>query len=380
MRSALLGAGLVALASSTFASVEFRDWHESSFREVVDSAARSKKPIVLIVTQPDWCPPCIKIDRHWLKNAADTEVRDITKDAIVLEVRGYERAGAKLLRKEGIAFQGTPTVHVYGAPVVGKPLGQATLLGSIVGAPDDFPARLAKLLASQGDPMAPLRASAEGAADPVARAKALLDLARLLAERGDAEGAHDAYQAVVALSPGAPGAGEPASDLDELQRKAAWEQASVAMLRVRKDYRRALPMIDSWAAKYVVRPDEAASHAYARAWALLHLGRRDEALDQLTKGLPKDADGTDTFLYFCFRSDDRDLWTLGEQRAKEALALYPDSQAMLWQDLGRIQRRLGALEEAEASFKKAVELSPAGDDRETYEGQLETVRAERGAR
>lgn len=377
MRSVLLGAGLVALASSTFASVEFCDWRESSFREVVDSAARSRKPVVLIVTQPDWCPPCIKIDRRWLKNAADTEVAEITKDVVVLEVRGYERDGAKLLRKEGILFQGTPTVHVFAAPLAGKPLGKAPLLGSIVGAPEDFPARLAALLSSQVDPILALRQVAEAAADPLARAKALLDLARLLAERGDAAGAHDAYQSVETGPAGPSATEEQATELAELQRKAVWEQASVAMLRVRKDYRRALQMIDSWAARHGVRPDEAASFAYARAWALVHLGRRGEALDELTKGLPRDADGTDTFLYFCFRSDDRELWKLGEASAREALELYPDAQAMLWQDLGRIQRRLGALDEAEASFEKAVESSPPGEDRDVYEGQLETVRAER---
>src|SRR5436189_53067 len=127
---------LLCAPTATFAAVELRDWHESSFQAVVDEAARAQKPVVLVITQPDWCPPCIKLDRKWLKNASDVEVRDIVKDAVVLEVHGYDPNGAELLRRESIQFQGTPTVHVFAAPIEKRPLGQAPLLGSIVGAPD----------------------------------------------------------------------------------------------------------------------------------------------------------------------------------------------------------------------------------------------------
>src|SRR5436190_2152630 len=145
MRRAFLFVALAATAAS--ASVPLHEWKDTSFRASIDEAAKAKQPVVLIVTQPDWCPPCIKIDKRWLKNPADTELRDIVKAAMVLEVRGYEEAGAKLLKKEGVAFQGTPTTFVYAPPAPKTTLGQAKLLGSIIGAPDDYPAQLRSILA-----------------------------------------------------------------------------------------------------------------------------------------------------------------------------------------------------------------------------------------
>ena len=369
------------LASTVLAAVPFTDWRASSFDSVVDEAARAKKPVVLVVTQPDWCPPCIKLDEHWLKNENETQVRDLLKDAVVLEVRGYEADGAALLRDEGVQFQGTPTVHVYAPEREATKLGGAPLLGSIVGAPEDFPAKLEAILAKTSDPIPGLEAAAEGATDAVVRAKAYMDLGAALAARGDGDGAYAAYERVLPSWRGwIPIANDAqAAELAELRRKAAWEQVSV-VLRVQKNDKRALRLIDSWAATYVVRPEERERFGYARAWALERLGRRDEAVAELDASLPATADGADTFLYFCFRSDDRHLWILGERRGWAALQKYPNDQAVLWQDLGRLQRRLGALALAESSFDKAVKLSKPGEDREVYESQLATVRAEMGAK
>jgi tetratricopeptide (TPR) repeat protein len=371
---------LVLLASSAPAAVRFEPWQETSFDDAIDRAAREQRQVVLIVTQPDWCPPCIQLDEKWLKNPADTEAADILGDAMVLEVRGYEKDGGALLRANGIAFQGTPTTHVFGVPTEGATLGSAPLEGSVVGAPKDWPAQVKALLAGES----PLRAAQQAVIDaenPLVRAHALYDLGELLAARGDANGASRAFRRVEWMTRVSLKTDEQEEELWQLKKKAAWERAATVDLRVRKDYRAAYRGINGWCdmycpTKYRPSADELGKIAYARAWALQGMGRTQDALDELDRGLPQTADGFEDFLYFTFRSEDPSLLLEGERRVSIALAQYPERRAALMQALGRIQRKQGRLAEAEISLAEAVRLAPPGEDRMVYQSQLETVRRE----
>lgn len=376
--SRVAAAGLVALGLTAVApaAVTFHPWQDTSLSQVVDQASRTKKLVVLVVTQPDWCPPCIRLDQRWLTNAGDTAVRDATKDALVLEVWGYDAAGAELLRRQEVRFQGTPTTHVFRPEHPGEPLGRAALLGSIVGAPDDYPAQLARIMGGH-DPVADAKAEVEAAPDRVARGKALLALAALHAARGEADAASSALAAVQALPADGIDAASAAA-LAGAKGQAAWEQAATVDLRVRKDAAVALRGIDSYIATHGMAMDRVQDITYARAAALARLGRVTEALDAMerTHVDPGTADGHETFAYFCFRQESTEALLRGEARTREALAKFPDARAALQQALGRILRRQGRLVEAEAAFAESVRAARDDEQRLVNQGQLDMVRRE----
>jgi len=375
MRAPLVVAllGVLSLGAPARASVEFADWRATSLATEVDRAAAEHRVLVLVVTQPDWCPPCIKLDKTWLKNDFDTAVGDMTRDAVVLEVRGYDEPEAGLLRNQGVLFRGTPTTHVFMPAHVGGKLGEARLVGSIVGAPDDFPEQLKGLLAGV-DPVGDLENRVRAETDRVARCKLLLELGEAYASRGDVAAARSAFHDVRHASRSSMTPVQQAQ-LDEMRREAAWKQADV-LLRVRKDWSAALGEIEAYDHSFRPRADERARTAYAKAWALTHLDRTEEALRLLRRGLADDADGAETFLYFCFRSDDPLAWTWGERFAGEALQRFPDRRAAMLEGEGRIARRQGRLDAAERDFAEAVALEKDPENRLTYEGELETVRNE----
>jgi hypothetical protein len=385
VKSTLASLVLLSLcAGSAAAAVSFEPWEQTSFQDAVDRAAASKRQVVLVVTQPDWCPPCITLDRKWLKNESDHEAADVLKDAMVLEVRGYDADGAELLRKQGVLFQGTPTTHVFGVPRAGMPLGEVQLEGSVVGAPADWPAQVGALLDGR-NPVSAARKAVLDATDPVTRAHALMDLGGLLAARGDANGATTAYRRVEWLMRHRRGDQPQLAELAELKKQAWWERVATVELRVRKDHASALRGIDGWVrtytpSKYHPSAEQLEKVAYARAWALDGLGRTDEALDLLSTALPHSADGYETFLYFCFRSGDPQALLEGERRVPEAIAAFPERRAAFLEALGRIQRRQNRFADAETSFAEAVSLAPAGEERLTYASELETARRERAAR
>ncbi len=368
---------LALLAPGALASVRFTDWRSESLASVADRAARERVPVVLIVTQPDWCPPCIVLDRKWLKNPDDRVVADLTKDAIVLEAHGYDRPDADILRKHGIQFRGTPTTFVFAPRSEGELLGRAPLLGSVLGAPEDFPDQLARLIAGD-DAVGDLERAIERApdADRVGRAKLMLQLGDLLAARGDGPGAYLTYRRVRRLHESGLSR-EDREALDELQREAAWRQADTALLRVRKDYEAALREIRGFENTFVARESERERIAYAKAWAMAMRGDVRGALDVLDAGLPDTAGGAETFAYFCFRSEEPRALVAGERRVAEAMRRYPEQMATWLAARGRIERRQGRLAEAEASFATAIELQADPEERLVVEGQLAHVRQER---
>lgn len=374
-----LGAS-VLLAQVSGAACRFEDWKSTTLQDVADRAAREKRLVVLVVSQPDWCPPCIRLDRKWLKNDADTTVADITKDALVLEVNGYDEPGASILRRHRLAFRGTPTTYVFAPAAEHRLLGDAPLRGSIIGAPDDFPEQLSAIIGGH-DPIEDLerKIDRQGHDDKIQRAKDLLELGDLYAARGDRASSYLAYRHVRRFQYGGLSPREVA-ELKELKRDAAWRQADTAMLRVRKDYPSALQDIDAYDNGFVRRQDEKARTAYAKAWAMTNAGDPDGALRVLKAGLPDDADGAETFLYFCFRSGDGPALVAGERMAKEAMWRWPERRAIWLEGMGRIARRQGRYEDAERAFAEAASLETDPEVKLVYQGQLDHARGERAAR
>ena len=353
------------------ASVDWQPWTLSNFQSHVDRAAREKRLVLLVVSQPDWCPPCIKLDRNWLKNGAETKVAGLTSKMIALEVHGYDQPGAALLKDQDVRFQGTPTTYLFRPETPGESLGEARLLGAIVGAPDDFPARLAKLT-DGSDGLAAAKSAVASASTPLAKATALLDLARVHVARGEAPEADLAYEQAIVLGRAAKG-----DSLWKVQRDAEWERAAELVLRVRKDYPAALKRIDAFIAKHDRPADMVETIAYARAWALGNLGRVDEALIEMETGVVSagTAAAYDTFGYFAFRLNHPRVLARGEQVLREGCLKYP-GDASLHQELGRVLRRQHRFREAEAEFAEAVKLAIDESERVTYQAQLDHVRGE----
>jgi hypothetical protein len=375
-RALLALVALLGLSGDAAAACRFEDWRGATLQDVTDRAAREKRLVVLVVSQPDWCPPCIRLDRKWLKNAQDTEVSTITKDAIVLEANGYDEPDASILRRHRIAFRGTPTTYVFAPSAEHRLLGDAPLRGSIIGAPDDFPARLASIIDGH-DPIEELerKIDEQGHEDKIQRAKDLLELGDLYAARGDRASTYLCYRHVRRIQYGTLPA-EQAAELKELKREAAWRQADTSMLRVNKNYSEALEDVVAYENGFRRRQDEKARTAYAKAWAMANDGDVPGALRVLENGLTDDADGAETFLYFCFRTGDRTALVAGERVAKEATWRWPERRATWLEGMGRIARRQGRYADAERAFAEAASLETDPEVKLVYEGQLDHVRGE----
>lgn len=365
-----------ALPPVAEAACQFEDWRATSLQAVADRAANEGRLVVLVVSQPDWCPPCIRLNSKWLKNPADTEVGGMTRDAIVLEANGYDEPDASVLRKHRIAFRGTPTTFVFAPTNQKRLLGDAPLRGSIIGAPDDYPAQLRAILDGH-DPIDELerRIDQQDERDKIQRAKDRLELGDLYAARGDKMSSYLEYRHVRRTKYSGLSDAEIA-ELKELKRDAAWRQADTAMLRVRKNYPEAYEDIVAYENGFRRRLDEQGRTAYSKAWAMANMGDVPGALQVLYAGLPDDADGAESFLYFCFRSGHRTALVAGERKAKEAMWRWPERRATWLEAQGRIERRQGRLEDAERSFAEAVSLETDPEVKLVYQGQLDHVRGE----
>ena len=107
---------LLALARPAEATVEFAEWDPAALGDLIAEAAGAQKHLLLVVTQPDWCPPCIRLDRDILGNPDEKRDRRAgTHGWLAIEVLGYDAPGALLLRQHGIQFIGTPTTYPAGA-------------------------------------------------------------------------------------------------------------------------------------------------------------------------------------------------------------------------------------------------------------------------
>ena len=354
------------LAGSAAGAVRFTDWSEEGMEAVIAAAAAHEKFVMVVITQPDWCPGCIELDRTLLRNPAADEVADLTRDWIVLEMLGYDEPDAGIIAAQGLGFLGTPTTLLLNVRAGDRRLGDARQVAAIVGFPDDYLARLEQA-ATGHDAIAAAQAQLRERND----VESLQGLAGAYLAAADAEAARRVFRSLLLRE-----------ELSAEQRRDFSLQAIVQPTqRVEKDHERALRELAAWAEAFPAGRDEPA-YIYARAWSLLSLKRHDEA-QALIRAAYLDSDDPDAvaqYLYLAFRAPSDLLLEEAEVRARQAVVRFPAQEARFHAAHGRILRRQGRLDEAEQAFGRAV-ARVADDDpnRGTYLGQLEFVRNERMA-
>jgi thiol-disulfide isomerase/thioredoxin len=364
MKQALL-ASLLLLTVPAMAAVEFANWSGEELGAMLAQAAQDEKLVMVVITQPDWCPGCIDLDRTYLRNPAANEVAELTREWIVLEMMGYDEPDAGILEAQGISFLGTPTTLLLRPHAGAQRLADARQLAAIVGFPEDYLARL-ELAALGHDAITAAQAKLRERND----VESLRELALAYLAAGDAAAGRRVFQSLLLRE-----------ELSAAQRREIALQAVVEPTqRVEMDHRRTLEELDAWAEAF---PDGRtdADYVYARAWSMLSLGEEEAAIELIHDYLESDDAGvTALFLYLAFRMPSARLVDLAEARAREAIGEFPEQAARFQSAHGRLLRRQGRLEEAEQAFGRAVaQAEPDDPRRETYLGQLEFVRKQRAA-
>ena len=349
------------------AAVRFADWAPETIDTVIEAAAAQDGFVMVVITQPDWCPGCIQLDNELLRNPEAEGIAALTADWQVLEVLGYDEPDATFLAQQGLGFLGTPTTLLLRPQAGDTRLGDARQVAAIVGYPDDYEARL--------------RQAAEGydavvAAQAVVRERndvaSLEALAQAYLAAGQADPARRVFQSLLLREELTP----------EQQLDISLRSILQPTQRVENDHARTLAELEAWSTRYpqgLERPD----YMYARAWALLATGQLDAAqayIDEVYAG-SDDADTVAQYLYLAFREPTRTLLSAAEARARAAITEFPQQAARFHSAHGRLLRRMGRLEEAEQAFAAAVDqAAPDNPSLGTYQGQLEFVRRELASR
>jgi hypothetical protein len=363
--AAILGLS-VLLGGPAAGAVRFADWSGESLAALLAEAAVREQLMMVVITQPDWCPGCIALDRELLRNPAATRVAELTRDWVVLEMMGYDEPDASVIAAQGIGFLGTPTTLLLSPRAGDRRLADARQVAAIVGFPDDFLERLERSAAGF-DAIAEAQAQVREHNDVAS----LKTLAEAFLAAGDAGAARRVFQSLLMRE-----------ELSGDERRSIALQAIVEPTqRVEMDHRRTLEELAAWVEAFPAGGEEP-DYVYARAWSLLALGRHDE-LQTLVREAYFDSDDANTvarYLYLAFRAPSDVLLEDAEARARAAVIQFPEQAARFHAAHGRLLRRQGRLGEAERAFGRAVELAAFDDtNRGTYLGQLEYVRKERAA-
>ncbi len=362
-RIAILLALFVLSAAPATAAVRFTDWSEEGLAALVEEAAAADRLVMVVITQPDWCPGCIQLDRELLRNPAAEEFAEFTRDWVILEMLGYDEPDAGVIAEHGLGFLGTPTTLLLKPGAGHQRLGEARQLAAIVGYGDDYVARLEAAVAGH-DAVAEAQAQLRERND----VESLQALAEAFLAAGDAAAARRVYQSLLWRE-----------ELTDAQRRdVALEAILGPTQRVEKDHRRTLQELDAWVDTHPDGKDESA-YQYARVWSLLWLGENEQAGALLGEHFidSDDPDRVASYLYLAFRSPTDVLLAEAEPRARQAIERFPEQAARFNAAHGRLLRRLGRLQEAEAAFGRAVAgVSEDHPSHGTYLGQLEFVRKE----
>lgn len=365
-RIALLFALIALTAAPAMAAVKFTDWSGDRLAALVEEAAASDRLVMVVITQPDWCPGCIQLDRELLRNPAAADFAEFTRDWVILEMLGYDQPDAGVIAEQGLGFLGTPTTLLLKPGAGQRRLGEARQVAAIVGYPDDYVARLAAAVAGH-DAIADAQAQLRERND----IESLEALAEAFLAAGDAAAARRVYQSLLWRE-----------ELTDAQRRdIALESILGPTQRVEKDHRRTLQELDAWAEAYPAE-QEGSAYQYARVWSLLWLGENEQARALLGESFigSDDPDRVASYLYLAFRSPTDVLLAEAEPRARQAIERFPEQAARFHAAHGRLLRRLGRLQEAEAAFGRAVAgVSEDSPSHGTYLGQLEFVRKELAA-
>lgn len=360
-RIAALLVSLLVMAGPAAGAVRFADWSEERLGSLLVEAAADDRLVMVVITQPDWCPGCIALDRELLRNPAAGDIAALTEDWIVLEMLGYDEPDASIIAAQGLGFLGTPTTLLLDPGSGDRRLGHARQVAAIVGYADDYLDRLTSAAAGH-DAISAAQARLREQND----VESLQELALAYLAGGDAEAARRVYHSLLLRR-----------ELTSAERRDIALEAIVGPTqRVENDHRRTLEELAAWAEVYPEGRDEP-DYVYARAWALLSLEEHDAALEWIREAYhdSDDADTTAQYLYLAFRAPTHVLLEDAETRARAAVLQFPEQAARFHAAHGRILRRQGRLDEAEQSFARAVELAAEDDPRRgTYLGQLEFVR------
>ena len=359
---------LLALSSSPAgAAVRFADWKPDTIDAVIAQAAAKDGYVMVVITQPDWCPGCIKLDRELLRNPEAEGIAALTTDWQVLEVLGYDEPDATFLAEQGLGFLGTPTTLLLRPQQGDARLGDARQVAAIVGYPDDYEYQLRQ--AAEGyDAVVAAQAAVRERNDVAA----LEALAQAYLAAGQADAARRVFQSLLLREELTP----------EQQLDISLRAILQPTQRVENDHERTLLELEAWAARYPAGR-ERQDFMYGKAWALLATGQLETAQAYIDEvyAASDDADTVAQYLYLAFREPTRTLLPAAEARARAAITEFPEQAARFYSAHGRLLRRMGRLEEAEQAFAAAVARAAADNPSlGTYQGQLEFVQRELAAR
>ncbi len=379
--------GISSLAVS--AAVDYTAWSQENIAELIENAKQQNKMILVNITQPDWCPPCIRLENAIFSNPDEKEFSKLAKDWLAIEVLGYDKQGAAFLAQQNLFFHGTPTVFLLDpnrANAKSKAetareklknkkrdlkLGELKVVHSVASFPDDFTAQFSKAVGGYD-----LVAEAQKSVRTEQTLEAYQALALAYVNQGQVKPANRVYQSMLFRD-----------DLSSQQiQDIEWEQIFQVTQRVEKDHAKSVRDIDAFIKKYpkfIQDKKQFETYAYRRSWSLVELNRVAEANALLKKAFvePYEIDGVADYLYFAFRNPKPELLNEAKLVCDKALQDFPQSKARLKAAEGRLLRRLNKLQQAKESFTQAISLLDVESDSyadtlETYQGQLAFVNAE----
>ena len=366
------------------AAIDYTDWTPENMSELLNKAKANKQMVMVVVTQPDWCPACIQLENKIIKNKEETDFAELAKNWLVLEVLGYDKEGADFLEQQNLKFHGTPTVFLLDTKQLSKSskaamaraklknqtpelkLGDLKVIHSVAGMPDDFTDQFAKAAGGYD-----IIAEAQIAVRDEQTVEAYRKLATAYVDQGKAKQANRVYQSMLMRD----------ELLDEEIQEIKWEQIFQVTQRVVKDHAATVTAIDKFVKTYpdfIEDKNNFENYAYRRAWSLVEIDRVSEANALLKKAFvdPNDVGGLKIYMYFAFRNPEPVLLADAEEVCEKALKEFPDAEMSLMAAQGRLLRRLNRLDQAKVAFKRAIELADAPEDadaKEIYEGQLRFI-------
>jgi len=311
----ILSLFFISLLTTTHidAAIDYTEWKDRPVSKLIQEARRNEQMILVVVTQPDWCPPCIRMDNDIVNNPDEMEFSNLAKNWINLEVLGYDESGAQFLSEQNIRFHGTPTTMLLDPSKIPDPvkakkaklttsglvLGDLKVVHSLAAFPDDFTRQFQNAVNGFD-----LVAAAQADMRKAQSIESYEKLAAAYTDQGSVKQANRVYSSLFFRD-----------DLTlEKRQELEWTQISDVTQRVAKDHPLTLEQIETFNQRYPeytkVR-DNYEDMAYKKAWSLVAVGKVKEAKELMHKAYvnpqedgKQDVGNIRTYLYFAFRNPD----------------------------------------------------------------------------